>query len=204
MAHLPGRRTEHPLKHFALLLLVLLASASPAAGQRERPDGSGPRAGIEANLLLTQVASDVVWMAGGLALVQVASRLEVGGAARLMFAAIPLERPGTALDLELGYGGAVVSADFPLPGGSPGLTARALLGAGNADVRDRVTGAMVDSDNFGVIEPEVLFHISLTPRLSARVGASYRVVFGVEDLPGASGRQLSAGALVTGLRLGTR
>lgn len=203
MAGLPRRDTELPLNLRAIVLLTaLLGSGAPLRAQ-EVPDSAdlpGPDAAIEAGLRLTQIESHAVWMAGGLVQVRIRPRIHVGGAGWVMSGPVPLRGgSGTGRDLEVGYGGASIS--LGLPSRSVSLLGRLLMGAGNADVRDRASGTLVGSDNFGLVEATIAMEAPLGGRISFVAGGSWRAVFGVEDLPGASGGDLSGPSLVMGLRL---
>lgn len=196
------RLPELTLKPLSILLLVLLLGpGAPLRAQERGPDV--PTASLESGLRFTRMRSRGVRMPGGLAQLRVAPGIWVGGGGWWMKDAVRFRRtPGQERALRAGYGGAVVSFPLPLTTTGAAATGRALVGAGNADVSDPASGALLESDNFAVLEPELDVEVSLIARLHLLAGASWRFAFGVEDLTGVDRTDLSGPALVLALRIG--
>lgn len=218
MAHLPGRPAECGLSRPSNLLLVLAlagtgaspglpltAQETPPAGSQEAPGREPPRAGalLEAGTGLTAIRGDVGWFARGLALVSVSPGLAFGGGAVLL-PDRSVEGDVVFPDRELGfgYGGVVVEVSGLSPGASSTVSLRALLGAGNVDLRDAPTRTRLASDNIIVAEPEVVLHRRVASRLYLGASLSWRAVWGLDDIDGVDGDDLGGPSLGLSLRIG--
>ncbi len=109
----------------------------------------------------------------------------------------------TGFDLGMGYGGVLLKYWRDLPNnlvGGAGL----MLGAGHAEVRDRLIGTELGADNFLVVEPEASISYKAYRGISLEAAAGYRFISGVEDLPTvtASDMRTFTGTLL--LRIGGR
>lgn len=111
-----------------------------------------------------------------------------------------VELPGLD-DLRMGYGGIVVRYWGTV---SRELTwgVGALLGAGNARIRNRVVGTELGSDNFVLAEPSLSLAHPLIRSLHLEVALGYRKAWGVEDLPTLSADDLTSLTGSISLRLG--
>jgi len=199
VARVSRRRQEPQLSRWpALLLLLLLARPSAVRGQQQ----DAARAGIEAALKLSSVHGEGTVFGGGVGLLALGGRVAFGGGGWLALGAVRIAtgRPETDKDLRLAYGGVVVEGMIRR-GPDWDLRARALLGAGNAKVADRLIGLQLGADNFGVVEPEVGGSWQLTRGARLTGGLSYRLTFGVGHLPDVSDDSLSGGSVRVGIQL---
>jgi hypothetical protein len=164
-----------------VLALFLVGSPGVLAAQASetRADAS-----LEASLARTTVQGSGSNFAGAAGLITLDGTFAFGAAGWLMMGSSTVEGDGAGSDLALsvGYGGLLLQATLA---GSPdrNLALRALVGAGNAKIKLPVVGSEIAADNFGVLEPEVLGTVTLAGPLQLGLGAAYRHVFGVEDLP---------------------
>jgi hypothetical protein len=104
-------------------------------------------------------------------------------------------------DLRLGYGGLVLDVDLAR-GRNIGFRSSLLLGAGNAQVHAQPIGNQLGSDNFFVVEPRVGIRVPSNRRLRAELGAGYRIVKGVQDLPRLSGSDLRGWTVTMSISFG--
>lgn len=196
---MPGRRQEPQLRRSLLVPLLLLLAGPLAAGAQQE---SAARAGVEAALKAGRVAGEATVFGGGVGLLNLGHGVAFGGAGWLALGAIRVGngRPETDKDLRVAYGGLVVEG-VVRRGRGWDLRARALLGAGNAKVSDRLIGVQLGADNFAVVEPEVGGTWQLARGAWLTGGLAYRMTFGVEDLPGISDDALRGGSLRVGIQL---
>lgn len=114
---------------------------------------------------------------------------------------VDVDGPGYSRELGFGYGGLV--AEYRL-----GTMERfryavsGLLGAGSAELEDLVVGTELGSDNFLVFEAGLVARASVFSRAGAGVSLGYRLVAGVDDLPGVGTAQLRGFTLSLSLRVG--
>jgi hypothetical protein len=199
VAHVPRRRAEPQLtRGLALPLLLSLAAPRAAAGQQE----GGARAGVEAALKLSSVRGDATVFAGGVGLIDLGRRVAFGAGAWLALSTVRIStgRPETDKSLRMAYAGVVAEGEIRR-GPDWVVNVRALVGAGNAKVSDRLIGVPLGADNFGVVEPEVggSWHLGRGAWLTGGLG--YRFTFGVEDLPDISEESFRGMSLRMGIAL---
>lgn len=208
MADLPGRRPELPLRILLLLALLLPGSGGLLQAQARAGEDPAPTDGVAAfvhgGLRLSSFAGEMGLMAGGALGLRLTGRLYVGGAGWILLEDSDLEGAGAfnRRTLGVGYGGAVVEVTLPKPSQRLGLAARTLVGAGNIDIRDPVTGIRINSSNFVVAEPEAVLSFGLSPRLTLEGSLSYRAVFGLDSLEGLDDSQVGGAGLSLLVRLG--
>lgn len=183
MAGLPGRRPEEPLRLApapAAVLAALVATLAAPDPSLRAQDGqpAGPRLLAVAGGRMTSLAGDTRLLGGGALLVRV-GRVRVGGGGWAAGSRVALDAAG---ELSFGYGG-VVAEGTALEDGRLALGGRLLLGAGSADVSNPSVGVSVDTDNVGVVEPELLARALPLPRVEAALSAGWRFVVGVDDQP---------------------
>jgi hypothetical protein len=163
-------------------LALLLLGAPPAlVAQTSEPRA---HASFEASLIETTVLESAATFAGAAGLMSLDGRFAFGAGAVLMLGSSTAEGDGTGsdLDLRLAYGGLLLQ--MTLAGSAERyLGLRTMIGAGNAKLDRLDVGSEVAADNFGVLEPEVVGAISVAGPLHVGLGAGYRHVFGVDDLP---------------------
>ncbi|HZD06309.1 MAG TPA: hypothetical protein VE173_15470, partial [Longimicrobiales bacterium] len=140
----------------------------------------------------------------GFALVSFSPGLAFGGGGAVLVSDRSVEGDLVFPDRELGfgYGGVVVELSGHSPGPSSILSFRALVGAGNADLRDAATGARLASDNVIVVEPELVLHRRIGSRLYLGASLSWRSVWGLDDVEGVDGKDLGGPSLGIHLRIG--
>jgi hypothetical protein len=90
---------------------------------------------------------------------------------------------GNAFELGMGFGGVVLEYIGAIRS-RYGIGAGVLVGGGNARVRDPIVGTELGSDNFIVLQPEAVIRVQLLTAVEAALSLGYRLVGGVEDLPG--------------------
>jgi hypothetical protein len=191
----------------AVFLGIFLALPGPAGAQVEGADPPATRVGSSAAILLKagQIAGADRYFLGGWGGLVFGDHFVLGGGGLALTEDVEL--PGsefsTGFDLGFGYGGLFLRYwdDFShLLTGEAGL----FLGAGHAEVRDRLAGREVGSDNFLVVEPEASLFCTVLPYLHLGISGGYRMVFGVEDLPRVSADDLQSFTGTLSLRLGGR
>lgn len=198
---MPGRRTEPELKpratFLALTLITLLGPATLRAQQERRAAFDlEPAAGVTA--LRDQPSA----FGGGSGLLDLGGPVRFGGAGWILFDTPRLPGGAAGYDLHVAYGGVLLEA--PLAARSRAtLSARLLLGVGNAKVSVPVAATLLGADNFGVVEPEIHASLGLSGTLAVTVGASFRATFGVEDLPGVAPADLRGASVRAGLSFRT-
>lgn len=191
----------------ALLLCALLILPGPAVAQAEDPGPPSDRVGATASILLKtgQVAGADRLFLGGWGGLVFGEHYVLGGGGLALTENVDL--PGselsTGFDLGAGYGGLFFRYWEEV---SPRVTGEVgfIVGAGHAEVRNRLVGREEGSDNFFVVEPEGSLFLALLPYLHLGVSGGYRMVWGVEDLPLVSADDLRSLTGSFSLRLRTR
>jgi hypothetical protein len=195
----PRRRPEPQLTRWLTLpFLLLLARPSATAGQQE----GAARAGLEAALRLSSVHGKATVFAGGTGLLALGHGVSFGGGGWLALGPVRVStgRPESDKSLRVAYAGLVVETAVRR-GPDWDLRVRALVGAGNAKVSDRLIGVQLGADNFGVVEPEIGGSWQLDRGAWLTGGLSYRLTFGVEDLLDVSEDSLRGASLRVGIQL---
>ena len=162
-------------------LLALVVTTAPLLGQA--PDHRA-RASLEAGIRGSSLRGNTEALWGGVGLLRVHPRLFLGGGGWLLAGRSEIlgASAGSDLELSFGYGGAV--AEVLLHSSERNqVSLRTLVGAGNARVLVPVVGPELGSDNFGIVEPEIMAALRLAGVVSLRASVSYRFAFAVEDLP---------------------
>lgn len=136
----------------------------------------------------TRLAGGTHSMVGVNAAVVFAGGVEIGGVGIKVLEPVDISVGASGLmELRTGYGG-ITFAKRGLLGGRIG--AGFLLGAGNAEVRALPVGNQLGSDNFLVFEPEVTLELPSWHVVHSALGAGFRFVAGVDDLPTLSAADL--------------
>jgi hypothetical protein len=171
------RRTGLP----ALALLILGAPQAVAAQTADRR----AQASFEVSLAESTVLDAGSTLLGAAGLLSLGGRFAFGAAGALMLGSATVESSGAGsdLDLRMGYGGVLFHVTL-VGSGDRYVALRGLIGAGNAKINEPVVGFEIGAENFGVIEPELVGALTLAGPLQVGLGAGYRHVFGVNDLPG--------------------
>jgi hypothetical protein len=160
------------------------------------------RAAVEASFRLSRLRGRTARMAGVAALLSVGDRFAFGGGGWVMLSDMTVERPGGGLDFTFAYGGALGELRL-WNDGAKSCAARLMVGAGNAKLSLPRIGTDIEADNFGVVDPEVSASLHVIGPLDLSAAAGYRMVFGVQDLPGVEGEDLRGWTARLSLRLGT-
>ncbi len=197
-------RVASALTDLCLLSALGAGLVSPLAGQSAAGAGTAtvhpwanPRVGVtDFNGRGRALAS----LRGGLA---VTSRFFVGGEGTSMLGTVPVAEAGvgSGFDLDAGYGGLVLGF-LPLHSEEWRLSTTLLLGAGHATVTDQAVGSDLGADNFLIAVPEISIDWRIRPWLAFSLGAGYRTVTEVQDLPGVRSNDLAGASLIAGLQLG--
>lgn len=189
----------------ALLFCILLALPGPLGAQENQSTPTAQRAGSAAAVLLKagQVAGADRFFLGGWAGLVFRDHLVLGGGGMALTQDVELQGSGsgTGFFLGAGYGGLLFKYWEDI---SPYLTGEAglLLGAGHAEVHDRVAGREVGSENFVVMEPEVSVFYNLFRQVYLGASGGYRFAWGIEDLPRVSSGDLQSFTATLSLRVG--
>lgn len=188
------------------LVLLLLALPGPVRGQVEPQPPAGSRVSSSAAVQLKagHIAQETRLHLGGWAGLVFGGRLAVGGAGFALLQDVELggSEAGIGFDLGMGYGGLYIAFWTPLSRrvtGQMGL----LAGAGHAEVRDRLVGREVGSDNFPVAEPELSVFFTVYPGLRLGASAGYRMAWGIDDLSRVSSKDIRSVTGTLSLRLGS-
>jgi hypothetical protein len=190
-----------------LVAFVALASLPlPLSGQES---GTSARGDGKARTTLTAAGRFTTLRSQSTFLMGAGARFRFGGpfsfGAQGWILADPLDMamvgPGTGLRLKMAYGGLLTAWDV-LRTSSTLTTAEVLWGAGNGKVQLAVGNAEIAADNFLVLEPGVRTEITLVSALRLTAGLSYRLVGGVEDLPGVGTDDLGGLGATLGLAIG--
>ena len=181
-----------------LLPALSVGGASSLAGQAA--DSAIAFAGGGA-LRVTSIHGDVGLLAGGWVGIAPKGDWTIGGGGYSLARPVdvPTLRPGMSHELRLGYAGIVGEYSFALNRSIDG-NAGALFGAGNARLKDPVTGVEVGSDNFFLLDAGVTFTRPVKWKLQAGVGIGYRYALGVEDLLGVEPSDLRGVTFTLSLR----
>jgi hypothetical protein len=190
-----------------LLLGMILALPGPLSAQAAQAGSPPDRVEAAVAILLkggSVADADGLFLGGwgGLAFGE-HFMLGGGGIGLLQDVALPGSDSGTGSDLGMGYGGVFFKYWWDLSDrltGEGGL----ILGAGHAEVHDRLIGAELGSDNFPVVEPEAAVFVRLFRRLYVGASVGYRMVWSVQDLPRVSADDLQSFSGSLSLRLGGR
>jgi len=171
------RRTGLP----ALALLLVGVPQAVAAQTAE----SRALAAFEVSLAQTTVLDAGSTLLGAAGLLTLGGRFAFGARGTLMLSPATLKSSsaGSDLDYRQAYGGVLLQV-LVAGSGDRYVALRGLVGAGNAKITEPVAGFEIGSDNFGVLEPEIVGALTLAGPLQAGLGVGYRHVFGVNDLPG--------------------
>jgi hypothetical protein len=152
-----------------------------------------------------QVADENRLFLGGWAGLVFGDHIALGGGGMTLTKGVDLRGSGlpTGFFLEAGYGGVLFKYWGDL---SNGFTSEAgiLLGAGHAEVHDRISGQEVGAENFVVLEPEVSLFFNLYRQVYLGASGGYRFTSGIEDLPRVSSGDLRSFTATLSLRLGGR
>lgn len=197
MASPPFRRRLSRIAACLFLIPGLLVSEAVAAQQAAPPSeaarvsaGLGPGVGVST----VQGEAALVW--AGHAGLRLGSTFWLGGAGVIL---TPVDYGASApRRLRLGYGGLEFEAAVPGLGPSDWRVG-ALLGGGNADVSDILTGVELGSDNFLVLEPRISWIRPLSTAWSTSVRLGYRLAIGVDDLPDSDAGDISGPLVFLGL-----
>jgi hypothetical protein len=184
------------------VLTALLAIAGPGSLRAQEADTVGTRASlaVEGSLRLTRIRGETVRMGGVAALLNLGGRFSFGLAGWTMFSDLVVERPGGSLDFSFSYGGAIGELNL-VDTGDVVYSARLLVGAGTGKLDLPVVGTEIEADNVGVLEPEGCVSFSPIPRVRMDAAVGYRIVFGVQDLPGVTAGDLRGPTARVSLRL---
>lgn len=139
-------------------------------------------------------------MGGAAALLNLGGRFSFGLAGWTLFSDLTVERPGGSLDFSFSYGGAIGELDLADTGDAV-YSARLLVGAGTGKLNLPAVGTEIEADNVGVLEPEGCASFSPIRRVRLDAAVGYRIVFGVQDLPGVTGGDLRGPTARVSLRL---
>lgn len=163
----------------ALSALLLFCHPVLVAGQEA--GGRDVSALIGGLYKATRFAGGTRSMVGVKAAVVFAGGIEIGGVGIKVLEPVDISvGSGGFVELRTGYGG-ITFAKRGLLGGRIG--AGFLLGAGNAEIRALPVGNQLGSDNFMVLEPEVTLELPSWGVIHGAIGAGFRFVTGVDDLP---------------------
>jgi len=168
------------------LMGLLLAWPGPSGAQVTPETPEPARVGATAAVVLEggQVAGARRMFVGGWGGLVFGNDLVVGGGGAALSRRVEItgSESATGFDLGVGFGGIYVryaAARWGAIAGEWGL----LLGAGHAEVNDRLVGLEVGADNFMVLAPEAGLTYEVFRELHLGVSVGYRYVWGVEDLP---------------------
>lgn len=187
---LARQRAQMLIRTAALLLALVLTCVPAPAGAQQEP-ARNAQAYLGVGLGTTKIHDQGTTVAGGAALLSLGHRVAFGGAGWVMLGRSTVNGRDAAshYDLRVAWGGLIGQTRL-LGDRSRALDLRALVGAGNGKVTLPLVNTLIASDNFGVLEPELLGTVRLHPLLYIEGGLSWRWVFGVQDLPGVSSRDL--------------
>ena len=191
-----------------ILLGILLLLPGPLRAQEGRGDSPAtPRAGSAAAFLIksSEVAGTGRYLVGGWAGLVFGDHFALGGGGVAITEDVELQGSGSTTGFYLGggYGGILLKY---WGGFSYGFTGEAglLLGAGQAEVRDGLSGHQVGAENFLVMEPEISLFYNLYRQVYLGASGGYRFTSSLEDLPRVSPHDLQSFTATLSLRLGGR
>ena len=186
-------------------LALLLALPGPLGAQAGPDPSSQDRVSPTVSILLKggRIAGENRIHLGAWAGLLFADHLAVGGGGFALMNDVALAgaEGGTGFILNMGYGGLIFRHWEPLAGdvtGEVGL----LLGAGHAEVRDRLTRTELGADNFLLAEPEISVLYTFFPGVHLGASIGYRLTSRVEDLPRVSSADLNSFTGTLSLRWG--
>jgi hypothetical protein len=159
---------------------------------------------LDSSIRLTSLRGGAKFFAGGGVLLGVDDRILFGGGGWVLLgkSVVPGATRASDLELRVAYGG--ILTETRLAESARGrVVLRSLLGAGNSRVSLPAAGTVIAADNFGVIEPELSASRLLRGRLHGVLGAGYRLVFGLEDLPGVAPEDLRGFSVRIGVMVRT-
>ena len=191
----------------SLALIALLLALPGALRAQAGPPSSSDEGRVTSTASVLMKGSTIAdkgrAQVGGWVGLVFGGRFAVGGGGLVLLEEVALEgtEAGTGFSLDLGYGGVFFRFWQPL---SSRLTGELgfLLGAGNGEVSDRLSGAELGSDNFVIAEPEVSLFFTLFPSIHVGASGGYRLAWGVEDLPRVSQDDLRAATATISVRWG--
>jgi hypothetical protein len=191
--------------YLSLAAAAVLATCAPVAAQ----EGAAARPTFmatghaSAGIRATRLRGKNALMLGGDVRLRVSRGLSVGAAGWGLIDPISISSAalGSDLALDVAYGGVVLQY-APRSGGTGRWAVRVLLGAGNGKISLPIISTEIAADNFGVIEPEVLGRVPVWSFLEVQAHLSYRLVFGVEDLPQVTADHLRGASMSLTLSLG--
>lgn len=191
----------------ALLFVLLLALPGPLGAQEVQQTPAPRRAGAAAAAFVktSQVAGETRLFWGGWGGLLLGDHFVLGGGGMALTKDVELQASGlpTGFYLSAGYGGVLFKYWGNLPHGLTGEAA-ILLGAGQAEVYDRITGQEVGAENFLVMEPEVSLFLNLYRQLYLGASGGYRTTSRIENLPRVPSDALQSFTATLSLRLGGR
>jgi hypothetical protein len=175
---------------------VLLAGR--ATGQA--PEATAGRLSAATDLGVTRLSGEWIPQTGVALVLHVSPSIQLAGVARVGLDH-PTVREQGDVQVRFGYGGVRVAVRLA-PERSPGLVLSLLGGAGNVDVQEPTIGAVVDSENGGVVEPGVSFTHPLRGRFGMIASASWRFAFEFDAVVGVDSAELGGPSLGIGLSFG--
>lgn len=191
----------------ALLLLFFLTLPGPVGAQEAQQTPAPRRAGAAAAGFVKagEIADETRFFLGGWGALVLGDHFVLGGGGMALTREVELRASGlpTGFYLDAGYGGVLLKYWGALPlrlTGEAGL----LLGAGQAEVYDRITGQEVRAENFLVLEPEVSLFLNLYRQLYLGASGGYRATSRIENLPRVPSDALQSFTATLSLRLGGR
>ena len=190
-----------------LAFMLLIAMARPALGSGQAVPDPMRRVSATGALLLKagQLAEKDRVHLGGWAGVVLSPGWAVGGGGFALLDNVELAGTGggTGFVLDFGYGGIFFRYWEPLMNeldAEVGL----LLGAGHAEVQDRLTRREIGSSNFMVGEAELGLSYPLVGHIRLGASVGYRLTAGVDDLPRVTNEELNSFTGTLSLRIGGR
>jgi hypothetical protein len=189
----------------ALLFVILLGLPGSVRAQEVQETPAAQRAGAAAAAFLKtgSVAGEVRLFLGGWAGLVLGDHFVLGGGGMSLTSDVGLSGSGTPTGFHLGagYGGVFLKYWTPFSHGFSG-EGSILLGAGHAEVEDRVTGEEVGAENFLVMEPEATLFFNVFRQLFLGASGGYRFTSGLDKLPRVSPDDLQSFTATLSLRLG--
>lgn len=189
----------------ALLFVFVLALPGPVRAQEVRQTPTPRRAGgaVAGFVKAGQIAGESRLFLGAWGALVLGDHFVLGGGGMALTRDVELRASGlpTGFYLDAGYGGVLFKYWGDLPRGLSG-EASILLGAGQAEVSDRITGQEVRAENFLVLEPEVSLFLRLYRQVHLGASGGYRATSRIEDLPRVPSDALRSFTATLSLRVG--